>query len=131
MSKVIPQCPNPTYLNKKQLVNLKTKAMRSGAWFKVSRRIDRVLFDVTVRVVDNIRRSQLAKSMLALIRKLENGVKGGFSGSLAQIGLSLAQKIISTAQKLGNLSNTSWLLDSMFIRFLAVMRINDAKTLKL
>ncbi len=61
MSKAIPYCRNPTFLNKKQLINLKTKAMRSGAWFKALQRIDRVLFDLTIRVVDNIRSSQISK----------------------------------------------------------------------
>jgi len=56
------------FINKKQLVNLKTKAMRSGAWFKALQRIDRVLFDLTIRVVDNIRSSTLAKSIQLLVR---------------------------------------------------------------
>ena len=53
------------FLDKKQLVNLKTKAMRSGAWFKALQRIDRVLFDLTIRVVDTIRSAKLAKSTRA------------------------------------------------------------------
>jgi hypothetical protein len=113
------------FLNKNQLINLKTKAMRSGAWYKVTQRIDRALFDLTIGVVGNIRSRQLAKSILALTRKLENGVKGSFAKRLFETGVPLAQEISSTAQKLGNISANVWLPDSAFIRFLAAIHIND------
>ena len=120
-------CDSFPFLNKKQLMNLKTKAMRSGAWFKALQRIDRVLFDLTIRVVDNIRSTQLAKSILVLTKKLENAIKGNFSIRLREIGLPLAQKISFTAQRLGNLSASSWVFDSSFAIFLAVMHINNVK----
>ena len=125
MFKATLNCDSFPFLNKKQLMNLKTKAMRSGAWFKVLQRIDRVLFDLTIRVVDNIRSTQLAKSMLVLTRKLENAMKGSFSIRLSEIGLPLAQKISFTAQKLGNISAGDWVFDSSFAIFLAVMHINN------
>ena len=118
------------FLNRKQLANLKKKAMRSGIWFKVLQRIDRVLFDLTIMIVDNVRSSQLAKSILELTMKLQNGMKSGFERSLVKIGLPLAQKISSIAQKLGNLSANEWLLDSSFIRFLAVLHFNDVRVAK-
>jgi hypothetical protein len=115
------------FLNKKQLANLKTKALRSGVWFKVLQKIDRVLFDLTIKIVDNVRSSQLAKSILELTMRLENGMKSSFARSWVKIGLPIAQKISSIAQKLGNLSANSWLLDSSFIRFLAVLHFNDIR----
>ncbi len=118
------------FLDKKQLVNLKTKAMRSGAWFKALQRIDRVLFDLTIRVVDTIRSSKLAKSLLALTRKLEDAIKSSFSSRLKEIGLPLAQKISFAAQKLGNISAISWVFDSSFAIFLAVMHVNNVKIFK-
>ena len=118
MFKATLNCNSFPFLNKKQLMNLKTKAMRSGAWFKALQRIDRVLFDLTIRVVDNIRSTQLAKSILVLTRKLENAMKGSFSIRLREIGLPMAQKISSTAQKLGNISAINWALDSSFAFFL-------------
>ena len=117
-----------SFLNKKQLVNLKTKAMRSGVWFKTLLRIDRVLFDLTIRVVDNIRSAQLAKSIHTLTKKLENAIKDGFSSRLRSIGLPMAQKISITAQKLGNISAGDWAFDSSFAIFLAVMQVNNVKS---
>ncbi|MGD0203945.1 MAG: hypothetical protein ABSC20_08605 [Candidatus Bathyarchaeia archaeon] len=119
------------FLDKKQLVNLKTKAMRSGAWFKALQRIDRVLFDLTIRVVDNIRSAKLAKSIHVLTRKLEDAIKSSsFSSRLRAIGLPLTQKISFMAQKLGNISAGDWVFDSSFAIFLAVMHVNSVKIFK-
>jgi hypothetical protein len=98
--------------------------MRSGAWFKALQRIDRVLFDLTIRVVDNIRGAKLAKSIAVVTRKLEDAMKSSFSNCLKEIGLPLAQKISFTAQKLGNISAVDWAFDSSFAIFLAVMHMN-------
>jgi hypothetical protein len=130
MSKAVPNVDLFRFLDKKQLVNLKTKAIRSGAWFKALQRIDRVLFDLTIRVVDTIRSAKLAKSILALARKLEDAIKNSFSSRLRVIGLPLAQKISLTAQKIGNISAGGWAFDSSFAIFLAVMHVNNVKIFK-
>ena len=114
------------FLDKTQLAKLKTRAMRSGVWFKALRRIDRVLLNLTIRVVDYIRSPKLANSIRALARKLENAMESGFSGRLRRIGLPLAQKTSLTAQRLGNQSAKSWAFDSSYAIFLAVMHVNDA-----
>ena len=124
MPKAASDCDGFHFLDKKRLINLKTKAMRSGAWFKALRRIDRVLFDLTIRVVDKIRSAKLAKSILIIGRKLEDAMKSRFSSRLREIGLHLVQKISLLAQKLGNISASDWVLDSSFADFLAVMHLN-------
>ena len=52
------------FLSRKQLVQMKIKAIRAGVWFKALPRIDRVLIDLTIKVADNIRSISLAKSIL-------------------------------------------------------------------
>ena len=83
-----------------------------------------MLFDLTIRVVDNIRSAKLAKSILMVTRKLEDAMKNNFSSRLREIGLPLVQKISLTAQKLGNISASGWVFDSSFANFLAVMHLN-------
>jgi hypothetical protein len=112
------------FIHKKLLINLKTKAQRSGTWYRLLRRIDRVLFNLTIRVLDSIRSKKLAKSILEITTKLENGLKSNFSKRLVEIGLPLAQKIGATAHKIGNPSASEWSLDKSFSRFLAVMFVN-------
>ena len=125
---MVKPAPNSNMLqfDKKQLLSLKTRAMRSGAWFKSLKRIDRVLIDLTIKVVDNIHSSRLAKSIQKLANKLEYAMKNGFSQRVKEIGLSLAMKISLAGQKIGNFSAVGWAFDSSFAVFLAVMHINNS-----
>jgi hypothetical protein len=120
-------CGNFFFLGKKQLVNLKTKAIRSGAWYKVLQRIDRVLLDLTIKVVGNIRSAKLAKIIFLLSRKLKDAIESSFSIRLRRIGTPLAQKTSLMAQKLGNQSAEDWSHDPSFAVFLAVIHISEAK----
>ena len=130
MFETVPQDNAFIFLNKTQLMKLKLKAMRSGAWFRALRRIDRVLIDLTIKVVSTVRSVTLAKSILALVRKLEGIMESSLSRALREVGFPLAQKLSLVAQKWGSTSAKSWASDSSFVHFLAVMHINDPKTFK-
>jgi hypothetical protein len=113
-----------TPLNRIQLMKLRIKAMRAGVWFRALPRIDRVLVDLTIKVTDNIRSAHLAKCIFAVVGKLEGLLESSLLKSLKLVGRSLAEKISSIAQKLGNSSAKSWVDDSSFAFFLAVMHTN-------
>ena len=117
-------------LDRKQLVKLRMKAMRSGAWFRALQSIDRVLIDLTIRVANSVRNVKLVKSILTVSRKLESAMESRFSRVVREVGLPLSQKLSLTAQKLGNISASSWVFDSSFALFLAVMQINNVKIFK-
>jgi hypothetical protein len=117
-------------LNNKKLVSLKNRALRSGIWFKALKRIDRVLFDLTIRVVETIHSTLLAKSIALIITKLETSMSNRFQNRIRNIGLPLAQKISAIAQKLGNDSAEQWARDSSFAFFLTIMHINNNPGLK-
>ena len=118
------------FLNKTQLMKLKLKAMRSGAWFRALRRIDRVLIDLTIKVAGTVRSVTLAKSIFALVGKLEGIMESRLSRVTREVGFPLAQKVSSLAQKWGSTSAKIWASDSSFAHFLAVMHINNPKTFK-
>ena len=126
MSKFAPKS-NMLQFSKKQLIILKARAVRSGAWFRTLQRIDRVLIDLTIKVVDNIRSAKLTKSILVLVNKLEHVMKSDFSRRIQEIGFTFARKISSIGQKIGNISSIGWALDCSFALFLAVMHINNSK----
>lgn len=98
--------------------------MRAGVWFKALPRIDRVLIDLTIKVAENIRSPHLAKSIFAVLGKLEGLLESSVLKSLRLIGRPLAEKISLTAQKLGNSSAISWANDSSFAFFLAILHTN-------
>lgn len=108
-------------LNRTQLVKLKAKALRAGVWFRALPRIDRVLVDLTIKVIENIRSSHLVKSISTVVDKLEGLLESSILKSLRLIGRPLAEKLSSIAQKLGNTSAKTWAFDSSFAVFLAVM----------
>jgi hypothetical protein len=106
-----------------QLVKLRVKAMRAGVWFKALPRIDRVLIDLTIKVAETIRSSNLANSIYAVVGKLEGLLESSFLKSLRLIGRPLSEKLSLIAQKLGNISAKTWAFDSSFAVFLAVMNM--------
>ena len=114
--------PHP--LNRSQLVKLRLKAMRAGVWFKALPRIDRVLIDLTIKVAENIHSTSLAKSIFAVVGKLEDLLENSLLKTLRSVGSMLAQKISSIGQKWGNTSAAKWATDSSFIYFLAVIHAN-------
>jgi hypothetical protein len=116
----IPSIP----LNRVQLMKLRVKAMRAGVWFRALPRLDRVLVELTIKVTENIRSKYLAKSIIAVVGKLEGLLESSVLKSLRLIGRPLAEKISLTAQKLGNTSAVDWASDSSFAFFLAVMHSN-------
>ena len=111
-------------LNRTQLIKLRVKAIRAGVWFRALPRIDRVLVDLTIKVAENIRSANLAKSIFAVVGKLEGLLESSMLKSLRLIGRPLAEKISSIVQRLGNTSAKDWAADSSFAFFLAVMHNN-------
>jgi hypothetical protein len=119
-----------SFLNKKQLIKLRLKAIRAGVWFRALPRIDRVLVDLTIRVAGSIRSTTLARNILAVIRKLDGLLESRLLRAFRGVAHQLAQKLSLMAQKWGNTSAKSWASDVSFVTFLAVMHINEPKTFK-
>ena len=105
--------------------------MRAGVWFRALPRIDRVLVDLTIKVASNIRSATLAKNLLAVTRKLEGLLENSLLRAFREVGVRLAQKLSSVAKKWGNTFAETWASDVSFVRFLAVMYINEPKTFKI
>lgn len=118
------QVDSSSFPNRIQLTKIKSKAIRAGVWFKALPRIDRVLFDLTIKVIENIRSATLAKSIFAVMGKLEGLLESNVSKSVRMIGGPLAEKLSLIAQEWGNVSAKSWDTDSSFAFFLTIMHIN-------
>jgi len=114
-------------LDKRLLKKVKVRAFRNGAWFRALHRLDRVLVDLTIRVVDRIRSATLVKNILTVIKKLEENVGGDLLRDLNDLGFSLARKLGLIAQRWGNTSAKKWAFDLSFLRFLVVLHINDPR----
>ena len=115
------------FLEKAQLLKLKLKAMRSGVWFRVLSRIDRMLVDLTIKVAGTVRSFTLAKNILAVIRKLESSMESRFLRAVQEIGFPIARKLCLIAQKWGNVTAKDWGSDVGFAKYLTAMSFNEPK----
>ncbi|MFB3889439.1 MAG: hypothetical protein ACE14S_08100 [Candidatus Bathyarchaeia archaeon] len=111
-------------LDKAHLQKLKTKAMRSGVWFKALQRIDRALVDLTIRVGTNVRSVTLANSLLTITQKLHELLETRLSRAIKHTGLPTAKTLSAIAKAWGNRTAHAWATDMGFVRYLAIMRLN-------
>jgi hypothetical protein len=112
-------------LEKGKLLKLKLRAVRSGVWFRALRRIDRVLVDLTLKMSSNVRSPLLARTLLAVVERLENALGSPVSRLVKDVGFQLARRLSLIAEKLGNVSAKAWASDYDFAQFLAVMHLNN------
>jgi len=86
--------------------------------------------DLTLRVCDEIRNSGLARALLAVVVRLEDALKYSVPRVMDEVDFKLARRISDIALRLGNASAWRWASDLSFVRFLAVMRINEPSVLR-
>jgi len=111
-------------LRRSKLVEIKRRALRRGVWFKVLSHMERVQIDLTIRVVDKVRSSFLAKVLHPLLRKLLDAMESNVWRLVKTVGADLAHKISEAGKKLGCKRVEEWVKDLNFIRFLTVMHMN-------
>ena len=124
MSEITPQNSNSNFADRAELIKLKLRAMRSGVWFRVLPRIDRVLFDLTIKVTRCVRSGVLANIIFSIARKLEGFLETKLERAIREIGFPAACKLSLFAQKWGNKVAEEWASDFGFARYLAVMKLN-------
>jgi hypothetical protein len=113
-------------LKRADLVKLKSRALRRGVWFGALSRIDRVLVDLAVTVVDGVHGVRLAKALWSVMKKLEDALANRVLRVVKEVGFALACKLSLLAQSWGNKSAKTWVYDGSFARFLAIICINDS-----
>lgn len=108
------------------MVKLRLKAIRACVWFRRLQKIDRVLFDLTIKVAKlRIYGAPLVCRLFAVASKLEEFLESKLSRLTRQIGLRLAHEISLIGQKWGHSAAKSWADDLKFARYLAVLQLNS------
>ena len=100
------------------LTNIKKVALRRGIWFRSLNRVERGIIDLTVRYVDSVKSSKLAKVLTAIMNKLESAMENKVDRIVRVVGLPLARKISEVAVSWGNHLASLWADDLAFARFL-------------
>jgi hypothetical protein len=132
MLEIVSQRNASSVMGRAQLVKLRLRAIRAGAWFRSLRKIDRALIDLTIMVThNNVHSFALANNIISVMKKLEGFSEHSLRRIVREVGFPLAQKASSLGQKWGNQSASEWRFDSSFANFLAILSINEPKTFKL
>ena len=117
----------PDRLRIDELAKIRLMAIRNGFWFKVLNRLERGLMTLALKVVKEIHSKVLAKALHSIVTRLLEALEGTVSLLMRQIGVPLAKKLSLIAQKWGNTLARKWSSDKSFVRFLAIMYLNNPK----
>ncbi len=121
LKKLIEPIDNLTQAN---LAEIRKKALRHGAWFKVLDRTERAILSLTIRCVERIKSPRLAEIVRTILIKLRDAMKGKVERIMETTGCQLAQKLSQVAQSWGNMSAQGWAKDLNFIQYLAITLMN-------
>ena len=124
MSMIVFQTNVPIFLDRGELSRLRTRAMRSGVWFRALSRIDRVLLELTMKVARSVRSSNLARCILTVASKLESALESKVARFFREFGHAIAYKLCVVAMRWGNKYAVDWMKDLGFARYWAVMKLN-------
>ena len=113
-----------------ELVNIRRKAVRRRAWFRVLNRVERAIVTLTIRCVERIRSPRLAEIVKAIMIKLKEAMKSQVKRTIETVGRSLAQRLSQVVQAWGNISARRWAKDPSFMQFLAIMYVNTPRMFK-
>ena len=103
------------------LASAKKTALRRGVWFRSLSRIERGVIDLTIRYVENIKSTKLAKVVTAIIEKLQTATENPLERLLSTIGLALTQKLSKIAISWGNKSASQWANDRSYAKYLLLI----------
>ena len=114
------------FFSRKDLVKVKTRALRRGIWYSALTRMERACIDLVIRLVDKVHSRLLAKVLFSIMEKLEAAMEGKVSRLMREVGSNLAKKLSKIASEWGNTSAVRWAEDSSFIRYLTITYLNVA-----
>ena len=111
---------NESLISFKAITEARKLALRHGVWFRSLNRVERGIIDLTVRYVDSIKSTKLAKVLMAIIEKLQATTETMLDKLVRTIGLPLALKMSNIALSWGNSLATKWAQDRSYAKYLAL-----------
>ena len=103
-----------------KLASARRAAFRRRVWFRVLNRVERGVVDLTMRYVDDVKSSKLARVLTAIMEKLVQATESMAERLVRTVGRELARKASDVAVGWGYRSAVTWACDSGFARYLAV-----------
>jgi len=110
---------------KKDLLKVKTRALRLNIWFKALSKIERAILDLTLKCVERVRSHTLEAAISTIIEKILKAFECRFIIKAEKVGREIARQVCIIAEKWGNKDASTWKLDEGFIRFLGINAVNQ------
>jgi hypothetical protein len=114
-----------------QVFEARKSALRHGLWFRALNRLERGAVDLTIKYVDDIKSTKLAKMLMAILEKLQLAAESVVDRMVRSFGFVQARKISLFALGWGNVGALVWAEDRGFARYLAVMHLNASGFLRI
>ena len=107
------------------LVKLKQKALRRGLWFRNLKQKERMLLDLTVRVVETVHSFLLAKILSKIVSKLCEAMESRIVRLIRTEGREMAKSVSEIGERWGNNRAKSWAFDRGFMQYLVITNLGD------
>ncbi len=114
-------------LSPRKLREIRKKAQRHGAWFKVLSNIERAIITLTIQCVEKVQSAVLAEALTAIIIKLKLAMESKIKRLVRVMGRFLLSKVVKAAKKIGLKRASQWIIDKSFIKYLVITYINTPK----
>jgi hypothetical protein len=112
-------------LDSSYFARIRKEAWRRKIWFKVLTKIERSLFDLAIKCVEQPRSPRLIDSLAKIIVKIKRALISPVYRLMEHVGRPLAKKISQIAQGWGRKNAKSWAGDKSFIRYLTIVEMNN------
>jgi hypothetical protein len=110
------------------LARLKRKAWRKGCWFRNLKQNERMLLDLTIRVVEKVRSFILAKLVSKIVDKLCRALESRVCRLIRSEGRLMAEGLSKIAQSWGYRAAKSWVDDRGFMQYLTVSNLSSLES---
>ncbi|MFQ5836396.1 MAG: hypothetical protein ACE5HG_00915 [Candidatus Bathyarchaeia archaeon] len=121
----------PIPLTRVELTKIKVRALRRGLWFRVLSKVERASIDLTIKIVDRVRSSFLARVLASIIEKLLDAMESKVARLMREVGQNLARKLSGTAQSWGNKLAHQWETDPGFVQYLTINYMNTPASFRI
>lgn len=109
---------------RQDLVIIKSRALRTGVWFRALSKVERAIIDLTIKCVDKVRSTVLARTISTIVSKILQSLEEDFMTRAERIGHEIAERLCTVGERWGNKACSTWKCDKCFIEFLGVSVLN-------
>ncbi len=111
-------------LTRQTLAKIKTRSLRQRVWFKTLSRVERAIVDLTIKCVERVRSTVLARTISTIVSKMLEILEERFMMRAERLGQEIAKDLCTLGEGWGNKACSTWKRDKRFIRFQGVNALN-------